>query len=233
MRHKHHGILYCPYAAAVSWQRELVAARIADELDDHLLLVEHEPVITLGSSAKAAHLLLDPEEFERRGITVVDTDRGGDVTYHGPGQVVLYPIVKLRPGERDLHVYLRTLEEVGIQVLAELGIRAFRSEGRTGIWTASGKIAAIGVRVRRWVTSHGLALNVDVDLAAFTTIVPCGLEDTRISCVAQEFAPTPAPDSAEVADRMAACSRSIFGRPFQVRRGRECPGLVPNGGNTA
>jgi lipoic acid synthetase len=205
----------------VARQHELVAARVEDRIPDTLLVVEHEPVVTLGSSAREAHLLLAPEEYERRGITVVRTDRGGDVTYHGPGQLVFYPICKLAPGDRDPHRHLRRLEEAGMRTLERFGIRAFRSEGKTGIWTDRGKIAAIGVHLRRWVTFHGLALNVAVDLAAFSTIVPCGLADRRVTSMAEILGPEAAPDLEEAAAAAIPLFRQALDRDLRVMTGSE------------
>jgi lipoyl(octanoyl) transferase len=221
---------FYPYARAAARQRELVAARIAGAVPDLLLLVEHEPVVTLGSSSREEHLLLDREEYRRRGIAVTATDRGGDVTYHGPGQLVAYPIIRLDPGERDLHGYLRAVEEAGLRALAAFGVEAFRAEGRTGLWTERGKVAAIGVHVRTWVTFHGMALNVDVDLAAFETIVPCGLDDRRVTSMAQVLAPRPPPAFDAVAAAPHAAFEQVFARPLAVARGADCERLTPEAG---
>lgn len=157
-------------------QRELVAARQRDEVPDTLILVEHPDVITLGRGSHAENLVNVGE------IPTFEIERGGDVTYHGPGQLVGYPILLLRPEERDLHVYLRNLEEMLLRALADFGIAAGRNPGWTGAWTdsrsghAPRKLASIGVAVKRWVTLHGFALNVSTDLARFAAINPCGLE---------------------------------------------------------
>jgi len=153
-------------------QRELVAARQRDEIADTLLLVEHPHVITLGRGTHRENLLVPGD------TPVFEIERGGDVTYHGPGQLVGYPIFLLRHPERDLHVYLRNLEEALIRALARFDIVAGRKEGWTGVWnaTADRKLASIGVAVKRWVTLHGFALNVSTDLARFSAINPCGLE---------------------------------------------------------
>jgi lipoyl(octanoyl) transferase len=172
-----------PYRAALAWQRELAAARIAGRLrDDLLLLVEHPPVVTLGRTARAAHVLRDA------GIEVVEVERGGDVTYHGPGQLVGYPILDLRGYRQDLHWYLRTLEQALVVALDELGIAAARRPGFTGVWTVPGgrKIASIGVHVKQWVTWHGFALNVTTDLAQFDRIVPCGIPGVVMTSVERE-----------------------------------------------
>lgn len=160
-----------------AWQRqtEMVARRLAGEIGDTLVFTEHEPVFTIGLRAGAdAHLVWNEEERTREGVEVVKTNRGGDITYHGPGQIVGYPIVSL-DGRRDLHAYLRFLEQVLINSVGALGLAASRRDGLTGIWLGHRKVAAIGVAVRRWVTYHGFALNVNANLAHFGGIVPCGI----------------------------------------------------------
>jgi lipoyl(octanoyl) transferase len=163
------------YRAA--WERQgiLVTQRIAGEIGDTLVFTEHEPVFTVGLRNGAdAHLVWPADRLASEGIAVVKTNRGGDITYHGPGQIVGYPILSLA-ATKDLHAYLRLLEEVLIASVASLGLAASRREGKTGIWIGRRKIAAIGVAVRRWVTYHGFALNVDPDLDHFNGIVPCGI----------------------------------------------------------
>ena len=169
-----------PYRAALEWQRALAQQRIAGRCNDLLLLLEHDPVVTMGRIAKSAHLL------HRDGIDVVEVERGGDVTYHGPGQLVGYPILDLTLYRQDLHWYLRTLEQALIEGLGRLGIAASREPGRTGVWTGGRKIASIGVHVKRWVTWHGFALNVTTDLAAFDRIVPCGIPGVVMTSVERE-----------------------------------------------
>ena len=177
-----------PYAEALAVQADAVADRRAGRIPDTLFLVEHPHVITLGSGAHEAHVLADAEERARRGIALFETGRGGDVTYHGPGQLVAYPILDLKPDRKDLHAYLRDLEAVVMQVVERLGVPAERSEGQTGVWTPGGKIAAIGVRVSSgWITSHGLALNVATDLSYFGTIVPCGIPDRDVTSLTREL----------------------------------------------
>jgi lipoyl(octanoyl) transferase len=176
-----------PYPSAWRWQEDFVARRLAGEIDDTLIFTEHEPVYTLGVRQGAArHLLWDAAELARRGIAVIETNRGGDITYHGPGQVVGYPIINLA-ARRDLHAYLRFLEQVLIDALGCLGLAAGRRPGQTGIWLGPRKIAAIGVAVRRWVTFHGFALNVNNDLAPFAGIVPCGITDGTVTSLRQEL----------------------------------------------
>lgn len=166
------------YQEGLDLQAELVAARRAGTIPDTLLLLQHTHVITMGSSSHDENVLLPPDELARRGIEVFRSGRGGDVTYHGPGQLVGYPILDLKPDRCDLHRYLRDLEEVIIQTLADFGIEGGRKEGLTGVWVDDQKLAAIGVRVSSgWISSHGFALNVSTDLGFFDTIVPCGIRD--------------------------------------------------------
>ena len=169
------------YADALEWQRALAEARIAGRLShDVLLLLEHPPVVTLGRNSHAAHLL------EPTGIEVFEVERGGDVTFHGPGQLVGYPILDLRSYKQDLHWYLRTLEQALIEALAILHIPAERNPGFTGVWTQGRKIASIGIHVKQWVTWHGFALNVTTDLAHFDRIVPCGIPGVQMTSVQRE-----------------------------------------------
>ena len=181
------------HADATARQLALVEERLAGKTGDTLVFTEHEPVYTLGLRAgAAAHLLWDEAERARRGIGLEQTGRGGDVTYHGPGQIVGYPIVSLDHG-RDLHAYLRFLEQVVIDALAELGLTATRRDGLTGIWIGPRKIAAIGVAARRWVAYHGFALNLDPDLTPFSGIVPCGIPSAQgtVTSVAAELGRAP------------------------------------------
>jgi len=167
------------YEAAWRSQDELVAKRIAGEIGDTLVFTEHEPVYTVGLRSGAAdNLVWTAEHLATEGIEVVKTNRGGDITYHGPGQIVGYPILDLS-SHKDLHEYLRLLEQVLINTVGTLGLAASRREGKTGIWVGTRKIAAIGVAVRRWVTYHGFALNVNANLAHFQGIVPCGISATE------------------------------------------------------
>jgi lipoyl(octanoyl) transferase len=163
------------YGPALELQQELIAARKAGTTPDHLLLLEHPHVITLGRNGHLENLLASEEIMERAGISFFPTDRGGDVTYHGPGQLVAYPIFDLREWKRDVGAFVRAVEQAIIDTLAEYGIEAGRIPKLTGVWVGERKIAAIGVHLSRWVTSHGLALNVNTDLSYFQYIVPCGL----------------------------------------------------------
>jgi lipoyl(octanoyl) transferase len=163
------------YARAFQMQMDLVAQRKRGEIPDHLLLLEHPHVITLGRNGHLENLLASEEVLSSSGIQFHPTDRGGDITYHGPGQLVGYPIMDLREWKRDVGAYVRSLEQVIIDTLAEFGISADRVKGCTGVWVNQAKIAAIGVHISRWVTSHGFALNVNTDMSYFQYIVPCGL----------------------------------------------------------
>jgi lipoyl(octanoyl) transferase len=174
------------YADALALQRQLVEERRVGRVDDVLLLVEHPHVLTLGVKGDGgrSHILAGAEALTAKGVEVHETGRGGDITYHGPGQVVGYPIVDLKPDRCDVHRYIRDLEEVLIRTAADFGITAGRVEGLTGVWTGPdrrSKLAAIGVRISRWVTSHGFALNVSTDLSFFDLIVPCGIGDRGVT----------------------------------------------------
>jgi lipoyl(octanoyl) transferase len=177
------------YAEASRLQREFVERRKRGEIPDQLLIVEHPHVITMGRNGHAENMLATADLLERSGIEFHHTDRGGDVTYHGPGQIVGYPIVDLREWKRDVVAYVRTLEQAIIDALGDFGIAAGRVAGATGVWVEGAKIAAIGVHISRWVTSHGFALNIDTDLSYFQYIVPCGLTKPvtsmrRLGCAA-------------------------------------------------
>jgi lipoyl(octanoyl) transferase len=164
------------YGDALALQQELVAQRKQGVIGDQLLLLEHAHVITLGRNGHMSNLLASPEILERAGISFFPTDRGGDVTYHGPGQLVGYPILDLREWKRDVGAYVRGIEQAIIDTLADYGIEAGRIPKLTGVWVGERKIAAIGIHISRWVTSHGFALNVSTDLSYFHYIVPCGLD---------------------------------------------------------
>lgn len=176
------------YAEALSFQRAAAAARIDRRLpEDLLILVEHPPVITLGRSTKEGNLLAGSELLAARGVERFEVERGGDVTFHGPGQLVGYPIVDLTLHKQDLHWYLRQVEEVMIRAVAPFEVRAERNPGKTGIWTRGRKLASIGVHARQWVTWHGFALNVTTDLGYFDLMVPCGIQDVVMTSVEREM----------------------------------------------
>ena len=200
------------YAEATAFQDRL-ARRLKDgdgEDGEHLLLLEHPPVITLGRNARPADVLLDPAALEARGVRVERTNRGGQVTYHGPGQLVGYPILNLGPDRRDVGRYLRDLEEVLIRTLGRFGIAAARQPGLTGVWAGGEKIAALGVHLSRWVTTHGFALNVSTDLSRFGLIVPCGLRDRGVTSMGRILGS--APGLEEVARALVPEFGAVFGR---------------------
>jgi lipoyl(octanoyl) transferase len=178
-----------PYVEGLGIQQALVEDRRAGRAPDTLLLLQHPPVITLGVKLAEArsHIRASSAELAARGVAVVETGRGGDVTYHGPGQLVAYPIVDLRPDRCDVHRYVRDLEEVMIRVCGAVGVSAGRIAGLSGAWVGDGKIGAVGVRISRWITSHGVALNVATDLSHFDAIVPCGIADKRVTSLTREI----------------------------------------------
>jgi lipoyl(octanoyl) transferase len=192
----------------------LVAARQGGEGRDTLLLLEHTPVITLGRRAETRHILAPADELERRGVELRPSTRGGQVTYHGPGQLVAYPVVRLEAGRQDVHRYLRDLEEALIRLAAGYGVEAHRVPGRTGVWVGKDKLASIGIRVSRWVTSHGVALNVARDLSGFDLIVPCGLEDAGVTSLGRLLGWEPSLE--EVALRLAPEMARLLGRSLHM-----------------
>jgi lipoyl(octanoyl) transferase len=176
-----------PYADALALQRSLVEERRAGAIGDQLLFVEHPHVLTVGvrGDGGRSHILATPEALAARGVDVHETGRGGDVTYHGPGQVVGYPIIDLNPDRRDVHRYVRDLEEVLMRTAGDYGIQAERVAGLTGVWVGREKLAAIGVRIARWITSHGFAFNVTTDMEYFDLIVPCGIADRGVTSLSR------------------------------------------------
>lgn len=176
-----------PYADAHALQERLVDARKEGRIGDTLLLLEHPKVITLGRAAKREHVLLGEGELSARGYELFETGRGGDVTFHGPGQLVAYPIVDLKPERADVRRYVSDLEETMIRVCADYGLRAGRVPTRNGAWVGERKIGAVGVRISRWVTMHGFALNVSTELDAFGAIVPCGIHDRGVTSLTREL----------------------------------------------
>ena len=198
-----------PYAEGLELQERLVAERQKGAIPDQLLLLEHDPVFTLGRNARSENVLFPADLLRQRGYDVFETGRGGDVTYHGPGQVVGYPILDLSPDRRDVHRYVRDLEEVMIRTCAAYGIEAGRIQGLTGTWVGREKIGAIGVRLSRWVTSHGFAFNVSTDLSAFQLIVPCGIRDKGVTSLERLLGRPVA--LAEATDRLASAFAEVFG----------------------
>lgn len=201
------------YARALALQTNMVERRKRGEIPDQLLIVEHPHVITMGRNAHMANVLASTDILERAGIELHSTDRGGDVTYHGPGQIVGYPIVDLREWKRDVVAYLRSLEQVLIEALAEFKISGYRQTGATGVWVDGAKVAAIGVHISRWVTSHGFALNLDTDMDYFKYIVPCGLTQPvtsmrTLGCTARRE---------EVTAEIAGAFAHVFGRAIMEK----------------
>ena len=216
-----------PYARALELQRAVARARISGAIaHDVLLLLEHPPVITLGRSSKAQHLVATPAMLADRGVELYEAERGGDVTFHGPGQLVGYPIVNLRGHRQDLHWYLRQVEAVLMRALECLGVPAERSEGRTGVWTSGRKIASIGVHARDWVTWHGFALNVSNDLSFFDLIVPCGLSGVTMTSVERELGDA-APSLSAVADSVARSFGSVFAVVPELLDPADLSGMLP------
>ena len=200
-----------PYTEALALQSDLVVRRRTGDITDQLLLLQHPHVITLGTAASRSHVLADASKRQDLQIELIEAGRGGDVTYHGPGQLVGYPILDLKPDRKDVHRYLRDLEAVLVRTLAEIGIRAGPVPDLTGVWVEGRKIAAIGVRVSSgWITSHGFALNVSNDLSYFETIVPCGIQDVSVTSITQELGrPVDVDDILEIVPEAFA---EVFGR---------------------
>jgi lipoyl(octanoyl) transferase len=198
------------YTDGLVLQQALVEQRRRGEIPDQLLLLEHPPVVTLGVKIRndSSHVLATPQRLAELGIELYETGRGGDVTYHGPGQVVGYPILDLRPDRCDVHAYVRDLEEVMIRAARAFGVEAGRVVGLTGIWVGHEKLGAIGVRISRWITSHGFAFNVNTDLTHFNLIVPCGLADRGVTSL-QKLLGRPVP-IVEVEDALAAAFLDVF-----------------------
>lgn len=206
---RHLGLV--PYADALVLQEELVRRRRAGEIEDQLLLLEHPHVITLGTASHSDHVLVDEAERKLLGIELFETGRGGDVTYHGPGQLIGYPILDLKPDRQDLHRYVRDIEEALIRGLSDFGLDGGRIGGLTGVWLGREKVAAIGVRVSSgWITSHGFALNVDTDLRFFGSIVPCGIRQHGVTSVSRALGREV--DAGEVADAVARSFAEVFER---------------------
>jgi lipoyl(octanoyl) transferase len=201
-----------PYAEGLALQRALVEERQHNRVDDLLLLLEHPHVLTLGvrGDGGRGHILASLDQLAARGIDIHETGRGGDITYHGPGQIVGYPILDLKPDRCDVHRYVRDLEEVLIRTASDYGITAQRVPGLTGAWVGGEKLAAIGVRIARWVTSHGFALNVSTDLEYFNLILPCGLAERGVTSLERLIGRAVARD--EVEERLVSHVCDVFGR---------------------
>lgn len=174
-----------PYSEAYELQKKLNAERLSGSIPDTLLIVEHDPVLTIGKSGKTKNLLVSRKALEEKGVSLFFIDRGGDITYHGPGQLVAYPIFDLREHGKDAHVYIHNLEETVIRTVGDYGIKASRDDEHVGVWVGNEKIAAIGVSIRRWISMHGLALNVNTDMSYFSFINPCGITDRGVTSMAK------------------------------------------------
>lgn len=196
------------YDEAHALQKELQEKRIAGEAEDIVLLLEHPPVLTLGRSAKNEHVVASKEFLEAQGISVYEVGRGGDVTYHGPGQLVAYPIIDLKPNRKDVRKYVWTLEEAMIRTCSDMGIDATRIPGLNGTWVDDRKVGAVGVRISRWVTMHGLALNANSNLSHFELIVPCGIGDKAVTSLSRELDRTVTAE--DVAAPLAAHFASLY-----------------------
>ena len=216
-----------PYGEGLTIQQELVAARKADRIPDQLLLLEHPPVITLGAKVKddRSHVLASEQALDDAGVEVFEAGRGGDVTYHGPGQLVGYPIIDLRPDRCDVHRYVRDLEQVMIATAAVFGVPAGRVDGLTGAWVGRDKLAAIGVRISRWITSHGFAFNVATDLSHFSLIVPCGIQDRGVTSLGRLLGRAPAMKTVE--DAVLSAFASVFDRDPVEASGAAGPVIRP------
>lgn len=199
-----------PYSDAVRLQEALVSARQANRIPDTVLFLEHPPVVTLGRRGRTNFLLRSPDQLRSAGIELHHASRGGDVTYHAPGQLVIYPILRLAPAPGGSHNYLWRLEEIAIRTAGDFGIRAYRREGKNGAWTDRGKLAAIGFHLKRWVTMHGMSFNVKLDLAGFSYIVGCGLVGERVTSLAEMLGDR-CPPLSTVRDRMAANAADVLG----------------------
>ncbi len=213
------------YAEGLRLQKERVARRKAGEIPDTLLLLEHPHVYTLGRNARRENLLVSTEALRARGAQVFETDRGGDVTYHGPGQLVGYPILDLTQHRRDLAWYMRSLEEVFIRVARNFGIEAGRVADATGAWVGNDKLVAMGVHVSRWVTSHGFAFNVNTDLRYFEWIIPCGLRDKGVTSLAKLLGRAVEMDL--VADKVVEQFEIVFGLEMEASRKPKVEGRRP------
>jgi lipoate-protein ligase B len=206
-----------PYGEVLELQRAIAAERIAGTRPDTLLLVEHDPVVTLGRSTKREHLLLSEKALATRGVELFDIERGGDVTFHGPGQLVGYPIFDLQQHRQDLHWYLRTLEQTLIDTLEAFGVEGERVDKYTGVWVGNRKIASIGVHARSWVTWHGFALNVSTDLSYFDLMVPCGISGVTMTSLVREAG---RPISLDEVSRQVIVA---FGRSFDLQPSTPLP----------
>ena len=203
-----------PYQQGLDIQRRLLKARQEDLIPDTVLILQHTPVVTLGNRGRENYLLKTEEEYREMGIDLFHAERGGDVTFHGPGQWVLYPILYLGGNEADSHGYLSNLEEIAIRTLGDYGINGFRREGKSGAWTDAGKIAAIGFRLKKWVSFHGMSFNVSNDLSGFNTIVPCGLVGEPVASL-KAILGDGCPDMPQVGDSLLSHFSNVCNRALE------------------
>lgn len=200
------------YQTALKLQLSLLEKRMKEEIEDVLIILQHPPTFTMGRSGKAKHLLSNIEELKKRGIHFEAITRGGDITYHGPGQLVGYPIIDLNKFKLDIHWYLRNIEEVIIYALSDFKIRAERKKGLTGVWVNDDKIASIGVAVKRWITYHGFALNVNTDLSYFDMIIPCGIHGAKMTSMKKILAEKENLEMTEVESNIINAFSKVFDR---------------------
>ncbi len=213
------------HARAQALQRALLNARISDAIPDVVLFLEHHPVVTLGARGRTNHLLVSEERLAEMGIDLVRAERGGDVTFHGPGQLVMYPVLRLGSNRADSHGYLHNLEEIAIRTAASFGVAAYRRPGLNGAWTDAGKLAAIGFRLKRWVTFHGMSFNVRGDLPGFQTIVPCGLVGERVATL-QTWLGSRTPAVTDVRAAMAGHFEEVCRRQLSPASLADAPAAV-------
>lgn len=216
-----------PYERALDLQHRLVAARREGRIEDVLILLEHPPVITLGRRGDESNIVASRELLARLGIEVHRVERGGDVTYHGPGQLVGYPILDLRGHRQDVGWYMRSLEEVLMRALSDFGVKASRLEGRIGVWVGDKNIAALGARIEEWITYHGFALNVSPDLSPFDLIIPCGYRGIGVTSMEEVLGE--APEMSEVRKRVAQRFSEVFGVEVRQAALEELLALVKEG----
>lgn len=210
-----------PYDEIMALQDQLVESRRDEQIPDTVLFLQHTPVVTLGCRGRTEHLKLTQEQLAELGISLFKASRGGDVTFHGPGQLVIYPVLRLGVEESDARGHLNNLEEVAIRLASDFGVGAYRREGLNGAWTDQGKIAAIGFRLRRGVTYHGMSFNVAPDLSGFSTITPCGLKGESVTSL-KDLLGEKCPSLAQVQERAMFHFASIFSRPLELI----CPSRV-------
>ncbi len=213
---------YVPYERAVCIQERLARARSEEEIPDTVLFLQHPPVVTLGRRGATENLLVSPENLEEKGIALYRSSRGGDITYHAPGQLVMYPIIKLGRAGADAHGHLYNLEETAIRTCADYGVEARRVPRKNGAWTDSGKIAAIGFHIKRWVTIHGMSFNVDPDLEGFEFIIPCGLHGDPV-CSLGSIKGKDTPSIESVRESMKRRFEEVFERRLDARTTDQLP----------